>query len=122
MATLEEVYQQVLGDDGERAAFVEAAKAGTVQAFAAERGCQATEQEVADFLKEVSTREGELSEAELEGVAGGCNNSEAFVSVMSVGVGCAISAIASAADGEMNGENGRILCADTSWVGTTQFD
>lgn len=112
MATLEEVYQQVLGDDGERAAFVEAAKNGTVQAFAAERGCHATEQEVADFLKEVSTREGELSEAELEGVAGGCNGKEAYLSVCTVGVGCAIGAIASAASDNMKGPDGRILCAD----------
>ena len=77
----------------------------------ARRG-EATEQEVADFLKEVSTREGELSEAELEGVAGGCNGKEAYLSVCTVGVGCAIGAIASAASDNMKGPDGRILCAD----------
>lgn len=110
MATLEEVYQQVISDDEGRAAFVEAAKGGSVQAFLAERGCEATEQEVADFLKEVSTREGELSEAELEGVAGGCNGTEAVISAGSLGIGCAVTAIFSASTSGTKGDNGKVLC------------
>ena len=110
MATLEEVYQQVLADDGERAAFAEAAKAGTVQAFAAERGCEATEQEVVNFLKELCAHEGELSEAELEGVAGGCATDEALVSTFTLGTACAVSAAISATTGHWREVEGQLLC------------
>ena len=113
MATLEEVYQRVLADEGERAAFVEAAKNGATQAFLAERGCEASEQQVADFLKDVATREGELSEAELEGVAGGCNPTETAMSLFTAGTVCAYLAITSAAGGQMKGDNGQLLCGNT---------
>ena len=113
MATLEEVYQKVLADEGERAAFVEAANGGAVQAFLAERGCEATEQQVADFLKDVATREGELSEAELAGVAGGCNSDEAAVSACTFGLMCAYFGVMSAvSDNVEEATNGQLLCGN----------
>lgn len=49
------------------------------------------------------------AEGKLDSVAGGCSKDEAIVSVISVGVGCLMNAIESAAKGDMNGPDGSIL-------------
>ena len=123
MATVGELYEKVLADEAERTAFTQAgATTEGLRAFLADRGCDATPEDVAGFLEARRAEQGEISDEELDSVAGGCNTSEAWVSAFSIGLGCAISAIASAAQGDMEGSNGRILCADEKWVGTTQFD
>ena len=74
MATLEELYEKVLADDGEKQAFAQAitTKEGTA-AFLAERGCDASPEELVALLKgkAPAPEGGELTDAELEGAAGG---------------------------------------------------
>lgn len=72
MATLEELYQKVMADEGERAAFVKAAAdEATVAEFLAAHGCDATTQEARTFLEEKFSQTGELAGEELAGVSGG---------------------------------------------------
>ena len=120
MATLEEIYQQVTASDDEKAALAEAAKTPEgLQAFLSERGCDATPEEVAEFLKAQAAggAEGELADEELDAVAGGCNLEEAQLSTYTFGIGCIATAIASAAGGGNKGDDGKILCADMEYVG-----
>lgn len=72
MATLEEVYQKVLADEGERSAFAKAASdEAAVAEFLAQRGCAATPQEARAFLEEKFSQTGELASEELSTVSGG---------------------------------------------------
>lgn len=113
MATLEELYARVLADDAERAAFAQAAKTPEgLQAFLARQGCDATPEDVADFLKERQSDQGEIADEELGSVAGGCNGQEAVMSIFTVGVLCAGAAIYSSAKDNMTADNGVILCAE----------
>ena len=123
MATIGELYEKVLADEAERAAFAEAAATPEgLRAFLADRCCDAAPEDVTAFLEARRAEQGEIADEELGTVAGGCNTSEAWVSAFSIGIACATAAIASAAQGDMEGSNGRILCADEKWVGSTQFD
>lgn len=74
-------------------------------------GVKATDEEIAAFLKKQQQKTGELSDDELDNVAGGCNSWEAALSVVSVGVGCAVTAFFSAEKGSMKGDDGQMLCA-----------
>ena len=115
MATLEEIYQQVVADDDAKAALAEAAKTPEgLQAFLAERGCDASPEEVAEFLraKAAAGTEGEIADDELDGVAGGCSGLEATMSALTVGTFCALLALGSAAGSGNKGNEGQILCAD----------
>lgn len=73
MASIEEVYEKVAGSDEEKAAFAEASKTKEgLQAFLAERGCDATAEEAMAFLAtKVPVKTGELADDELDDVAGG---------------------------------------------------
>ena len=110
MKTLETLYTEILGDETKKAAFVKAAKENNLEAFLKEKGCQATPDDIKAFLKEKQSQKGELSDAELDSVAGGCNENEAIVSVATFGVFCATAALASAIMDDMKGDDGRILC------------
>ena len=111
MATLDELYSTVLANEAEKAAFAEAAKtAEGLSAFLAERGCAATPEQVTAFLKEKQAAQGEMSDAELESVAGGCNGVEALCSTLTLGVSCAVVAGVSAAYDRPKGDDGEILC------------
>ena len=115
MATLEEIYQQVVADDDAKAALAEAAKTPEgLQAFLTEHGCDAAPEEVAEFLraKAASGAEGELADEELDAVAGGCNKWEGALSAITAGIYCAVAAIASAAGDGHKGTNGQILCSN----------
>lgn len=69
MATLEEIYEKVRSDESERAALTEAlASAEAVRAFLAAHGCDATVEEAVEFLR---SKVGEISDDELDAVAGG---------------------------------------------------
>lgn len=75
--TLEELYGKTLSDDGLKAAFLAALKAGTLAEFLSAQGCGATVEETAEFLKARQEAEGELADEELDAVAGGgCNAAE----------------------------------------------
>lgn len=111
MATLDELYSTVLADEAERAAFAEAAKTPEgLSAFLAERGCDATPEQLTEFLKAKAAEQGEITDAELDSVAGGCNKSEAITSVLTFGVVCAVVGAMSAARNDSKGDNGKILC------------
>lgn len=110
MKTLEQLFAEVLDSEELKNAFAEAAKDGKVVEFAAAHGVQATEEEIAAFLKARQQKTGELSEDELDNVSGGCNKDEILLSVGSFGVGCAVQATVSALAGDMKGNQGQILC------------
>lgn len=110
MKTMEELYQEVLGSDELKNAFAQAVSEGRIEEFLKENGCEASPEEVKAFLQEKQAKEGELSEAELDAVSGGCSTIEAVASVVTAGIACAYIAVGSAVEGNMNGPDGAILC------------
>lgn len=71
MKTIETLYKEILGSDELRKAFAKAAKEGRLEDFLKSQGCEATKAEVEAFLKEKQAQKGELSDNELDDVAGG---------------------------------------------------
>lgn len=74
MKTLQELYDEVKGNDALKKAFVEAMRAGTAEDFLRERDCEATTEELQEFLEGQVREENsplELSMQDLEEVAGG---------------------------------------------------
>ncbi len=111
MATLDELYTRVLADEAERVSFAEAVKTPEgLSAFLKDHGCEATPEQVAEFLKAQMPDQGEMSDAELDSVAGGCNVWEGVSSAVTVGVACAIMGGMSAALDAPGGDDGQILC------------
>lgn len=74
MKTLDNFYAEVLASNGLKSEFVAAVKAGKVADFLKAHGCEATEAELEGFLKARQSAEGELSDDELDVVAGGCGD------------------------------------------------
>lgn len=69
MTTLAEVFERVMADEAERAAFDVAMQTpDTAVAFLKERGCDTTPEDLRAFIDE---RRAELSDDELNGVSGG---------------------------------------------------
>ena len=111
MKTIQELYSEVLKSEELKKAFSEAVQSKTVEGFVKSQGCEASMEDVAAFLKEQQAKTGELADSELDNVAGGCNGTETFMSTLTVGVVCAVTAIASACiDDNKIGEDGRLLC------------
>ena len=110
MKTIQELYNEVLKSEELKKAFSEAVQNKTVEDFLKSHGCEASMEDVAAFLKEQQAKSGELADNELADVAGGCDSNEATLSILTAGLGCGIQAIKSAAEGDMTGESGRILC------------
>lgn len=117
MKTLQELYNEIVGSDELKKAYLEAAKGGKVTEFLKARGCEATEEEVKAFLKERSNQQ--LSDAELDSVAGGACNSETaierLISPGTFGIICAATAIVSAATGHVGqkkDDEGRLCTVD----------
>lgn len=112
MKTLEELHGEVVASEELKAAFIAAAKENKVGEFLKAQGCEATEAEAAEFLKAKQNAEGELADTELDDVSGGCNAYEAYVSVVSLGTGCVICAIASAVEGKPSEgwDDGQLMC------------
>lgn len=113
MKTLQELYSEIIASDELKAAFAEAAKDGKAAEFLKAHGCEATAEELAAFLKTRSN--GEISDEELDSVAGGCNDAtsfEALFSTISAGVVCIAMALDSTSEayaGRMKeGVDGRI--------------
>lgn len=88
--------------------FLEAANAGRLEAFLKEHGCEATAEEVKNFLEAKANEDTPLSFDELENAAGGeCNRKtgmEAALSVISLGTACIGIAIDSAIKGRVGQE------------------
>ena len=109
MKTIETVISEIKECEELQKKLAEAVKNNAVEAFLKEQGCEAT---VEEFINAIKPQEGELSDDELGAVAGGANWLEALVSVVSVGVYCAIIAAESAyKDGDnVEKTEGRLLC------------
>ena len=117
MKTLQSLYAEITGSDALKKAYLEAAKGGKVADFLKANGCEATAEEIKAFLKEKADQE--LSDAELDSVAGGtCNGVtwyEMQVSIISVGIVCAADAAYSAATGragQKSDSEGRLCNVD----------
>ena len=70
MKTLEELYSEVMASEELKKEFG-SLKPEEVEGFAEKHGCKATLDEIKAFLTEKSNAEGEVSEEEVEQIAGG---------------------------------------------------
>ena len=70
MKTIEELFSEVMANDELKKEFC-ALKPEEVENFAEKHGCKATFDEIKTFLTEKSAKSGELSDEEIERVAGG---------------------------------------------------
>ncbi len=99
MKSIQELYSEVMESQELKEQFIEAAKAGKQEAFLKEHGCEATLEDVKAFLEAKQQEDAPLSFDELENAAGGeCNRNtgkETVISVLSVGLGCALEVIIS---------------------------
>ena len=103
MKTLEDFYNEVTQLDELKKEFLEAAKQkDTVEAFLKKNGCEATSEELAAFLNEkMASNEKEVTDAELQSIAGGTQSKESgvvlgVVSYLTSGIACAGQGIISA--------------------------
>lgn len=69
--TIAEVYEEVMKSAELQKEFLSAEQNGTIAAFAAAHGCEASAEEVQAFLKSKLNEDKELSLDELDQVAGG---------------------------------------------------
>ena len=83
MKTLQELYTEVMNSDALKTEFLALTTPEEIVAFAAKNGCTATMDEIQRFFEEKTTATGELSEEELEQVAGGKStyNEDALLSM-----------------------------------------
>ncbi len=118
MKTLKEIYDGILASDELKREYLEAAGNGGTMEFLREHGCEATEEELKAFLE--GERDGELSDGELDNVAGGaCNKTTAVESVISVfsgGIACLAISLDSRRDGSVGqkGDQDGRLCSEFS--------
>ena len=75
--TIAEVYEEVMKSAELQKEFLAAEKNGTIAAFAAAHGCEASAEEVQAFLKAKLSEDKELSLDELNQVAGGKDENSA---------------------------------------------
>ena len=117
MKTLQELYNEVIKSEELKKEFLEAGKNGKAEEFIKAHGCDATMDEIKVFLEEQAKADKELSAEELENVAGGCNgiiSDETVISIVSIGIACATTAVYSAITGHVGQETdseGR-LCSE----------
>ena len=116
MKTIQVLYDEIMANQELKEKFLEAAKAGKQEAFLKEHGCEATMEEVAEFLKAKTDEDAPLSLDELENSAGGaCKNTmnNVGMSIISLGIGCTVFAIKSAVKGNdfRSPEEGGVGCS-----------
>ena len=102
MKTLNELYTEVTASDALKAEFLALKTPEEIVAFAKKNGCDATLDDIKAFFEEKQKAAGELSEEDLEQVAGGKskNDIEAYLSLYSAGLVCAFAAGVSAIFGK----------------------
>ena len=115
MKTLNELYTEVTASDTLKAEFLALKTPEEIVAFAKKYGCDAALDDIKAFFEEKQKASGELSEEELEQVAGGKsgNETESLLSIYTAGFGCAVAAGISAAFGKCGTaiEGKGMLCA-----------
>lgn len=87
MKTIEELYNEVMASEEMKKEFL-TLKPEEVEGFAEKNGCKATLDEIKTFLTEKSTASGELSDDELEQIAGGKDVDYVLCSVITFGATC----------------------------------
>lgn len=112
MKTIEMIINEIKENEALQQKLMQAAKGNALDAFLKELGCEASVEEFIECLKKP---QGELSDDDLDAVAGGARWEEALISIFGFGYGCAIVAIQSAFGTEegINKENreaGSLLC------------
>ena len=102
MKTLEELYSEVLASEELKKEFL-ALKPEEVEGFAAKHGCKAGLEEIRTFFEAKKNQSGELSDEELDQIAGGKSATfdEALASVATLGIGCVESVIESLLNGNV---------------------
>ena len=70
MKTIEELYKEVIGNDGLKEKFITATKEGSLADFLKEHECDADVKDVMTFVNGV--KESAVSDDDLDKVAGGC--------------------------------------------------
>ena len=90
MKTLQEVYEEVKASDDLKKALAEAVKAGKVTEFLKAHDCDATVDELKEFVAEKAAKDKpvELGEDELEKVAGGTGSTYYAPSALCSMCGC----------------------------------
>lgn len=71
MKTLEELYNEIIGSEELKTAFSQAVKENKLEDFLKVNGCEASVQEMEDFIKGMKEKENELTDEELDSVSGG---------------------------------------------------
>ena len=73
MKTVQELYSEIIASNELKKAFVEAMKANKLEDFLKEHDCEATEEEIEEFIQTKASEDTpiELSDEELKRVAGG---------------------------------------------------
>lgn len=104
MSKMKELYEKVAADSALQAKFAaimkdtkaagEAAAKERLTAFAKEAGYDITMEEMQEFFKGLTeSKEGALSDTELDQVAGGKNPEGIELSIITIGLGCALVSI-----------------------------
>ena len=110
MKNIEMIINDIKTSEALQKQLAEAVKNNALAAFLKEQGCEATAEE---FIAALKAPAGELGDEALDAVSGGANVDEAFLSALTLGVGCVVRTIVSAAgDGVGDGPNGNIRCND----------
>lgn len=82
MMTMDEVYQKIVSSDKMKKRYAGIKDYDTLSSFLKELGCQETPDKFLEYVKEKC--EGEISDAEVETIAGGINASDVFERVPQV--------------------------------------
>ena len=103
MKTLNELYTEVTASDALKAEFLALKTPEDIVAFAKKNGCDATLDDIKAFFEEKHKTSGELSEEDLEQVAGGKSASkiEGIISVLGLGAFCGLLAVTSLVAGKV---------------------
>lgn len=110
MKTIEAIYNEIKNSKELQEKLSEAIRTSRIADFFKELGYEGSMNDVAEYMKSLKGN-GELSDDELDAVAGGANVSEALWSIFSFGIVCVELAIISACgDGVGDGPDGEILC------------
>ena len=98
---LEKAYKKIMANKELQTKFMQAAKENKLETFLKEQNIEATPEEVKEYLtKKFENADGELSKEELDMAAGGKSTAGWVVlSVVGLGIGCAVSAIAEQTSG-----------------------
>jgi len=110
MKTLNELYTEVAASDALKNEFLALKTPEDIVAFVKKNGCDATLDDIKAFFEEKQKASGELSEEDLEQVAGGKSASwgEGIYSAVTGGWGCGFIAVISM----LTGQHGKDIVGD----------